>query len=389
MQHIPLQKSFTVGFNVPHITGMELYHIAEAHFSAKLAGDGNFTKLCSSWLEQHTGCRRALLTHSCTAALEMCALLLNIHSGDEIIMPSYTFVSTASSFVLRGGIPVFVDIRPDTLNIDENLLEAAITPKTRAIVVVHYAGVACEMTTILSLAKKYGLPVVEDAAQGIMSTYNGIPLGRIGALGTLSFHETKNIISGEGGALLINSSQYIERAEIIREKGTNRKKFSRGEIDKYTWVDLGSSFLPGELVAAFLWAQLERAEEIQKRRLNLWNRYHKYLTELETLGCIRRPVIPQECVHNAHMYYILLASQYDREAVLGSLKQAGIHALFHYVPLHSSPAGRQFGRLGSSMYNTDTLSARLIRLPLWNDLTFEQQDYTIDILKKILLRQHN
>jgi dTDP-4-amino-4,6-dideoxygalactose transaminase len=287
-----------IQFNRPYMTGKELFYIAEAKFGNKLAGDGPFTQQCHQWLEQTTGCKRALLTHSCTAALEMAALLLNIQPGDEVIMPSYTFVSTANAFVLRGGVPVFVDIRPDTLNLDETKIEAAITERTRAIVPVHYAGVACDMDTINAIAKKHHLAVIEDAAQGIMATYKGKALGNLSDMGTLSFHETKNVISGEGGALLVNNPTYAERAEIIREKGTNRSQFFRGEVDKYTWQDVGSSFLPGELIAAFLWAQLEDAKQITEQRLALWQNYHNSLAELENQGVLRRPVRPSELVLN-------------------------------------------------------------------------------------------
>lgn len=363
-----------IGFNHPHMTGKELYYIAEAKFGNMLAGDGPFTKRCHGWLEQQTGCSKALLTHSCTAALEMMALLLDIQPGDEVIMPSYTFVSTANAFVLRGGVPVFVDVREDTLNIDERLIEAAITPRTKAIVPVHYAGVGCEMDTILAVARRHGLKVVEDAAQGMMARYKGRALGAIGDLGALSFHETKNVISGEGGALLVNDPALALRAEIIREKGTDRSRFFRGEVDKYTWQEVGSSFLPGELIAAFLWAQLEEAEAITAARMRAWQRYHDALAPLEARGLLRRPVVPAECEHNAHMYYVLLAGGIDRQAVLQSLAKAGVHAVFHYVPLHSSPAGRRYGRAHGPMNVTDTLSERLVRLPLWVDLTVDQQD---------------
>ena len=299
---------------------------------------------------------------------------------------AYTFVSTATAFVLRGGVPVFVDIREDTLNIDETLIESAITPKTKAIVVVHYAGVSCEMDAIMGIAERHGLPVIEDAAQGIMASYKGKALGGIGTLSALSFHETKNIICGEGGALLINDPALGDRAEIIREKGTNRKSFFRGEVDKYTWVDIGSSFLPGELIAAFLWAQMEDAERIQEKRLPLWEYYHEALAGLEQAEVLRRPVIPGDCRHNAHMYYVLLAPQYDRQAILQELKAKGIHAVFHYVPLHSSPAGLQYGRVGSGMRNTDSLSERLIRLPFWNGLSGNQRDRVVDELGRILKR---
>ena len=294
-----------IPFNKPFVTGTELRSIEEALSSLHLSGDGTFTKKCHQWLEKTTGTKKALLTHSCTAALEMAAILADIQPGDEVIMPSYTFVSTANAFVLRGGIPVFVDIRPDTLNIDENLIEAAITNKTKAIVPVHYAGVACEMDTIMRIAEKHNLLVIEDAAQGVMGFYKGKALGTIGHLGAYSFHETKNIISGEGGALLINDPRFIERAEIIREKGTNRSQFFRGEIDKYTWVDIGSSFLPSEIIAAFLWSQLESSQNITNQRLETWEQYHKGFKELEVSKKIRRPIIPGDCSHNAHMYYIL------------------------------------------------------------------------------------
>lgn len=355
------------------MTGQELEYIAEAHANGMLAGDGPFTKRCHAWLEARTGANKALLTHSCTAALEMAAILLDIRPGDEVIMPSYTFVSTANAFVLRGGVPVFVDIRPDTLNIDETLIEAAITPRTRAIVPVHYAGVACEMDTIMDIAQRHGLMVIEDAAQGIMSTYKGWPLGSIGHIGCLSFHETKNIISGEGGALLINDPALVQRAEIIREKGTNRSQFFRGQVDKYTWCDVGSSYLPGEVIAAFLWAQFADAERITSERLTIWNRYHSLFAHLESAGSIQRPVISQNCQHNAHMYYLLFPDLSSRTAMLKQLKASGINAVFHYVPLHTSPAGLRLGRAHGLMTTTDSMSDRLIRLPLWVGLTAEQQ----------------
>src|SRR5450830_1324869 len=354
-----------IPFNKPYMTGKELFYIAEAHFNNMLAGDGPFTKKCHSWLEQKTGAKKALLTHSCTAALEMAAILADIQPGDEIIMPSYTFVSTANAFVLRGGIPVFVDIRPDTLNIDETRIEAAITSRTKAIVPVHYAGVACEMDTIMNIARRHGLMVIEDAAQGIMSSYKGRPLGSIGHMGCLSFHETKNIISGEGGALLVNDVRFAERAEIIREKGTNRSQFFRGQVDKYTWVDIGSSYLPGEVIAAFLWAQMEEADAINARRLALWQQYHELLAPLEADGRLRRPMVPEGCVHNAHMYYVLLDSLEQRTKVIASLKRQGISSVFHYVPLHSAPAGLRHTTTPAPMPYTDNLSERLLRLPMW------------------------
>jgi dTDP-4-amino-4,6-dideoxygalactose transaminase len=355
------------------MTGKELFYIAEAHFNGMLAGDGPFTKHCHGWLEAKTGAEKALLTHSCTAALEMAALLLNIQPGDEIIMPSFTFVSTANAFVLRGGVPVFVDIREDTLNLDESLIEAAVTPRTKAIVPVHYAGVACEMDTIMAIARQHGLKVVEDAAQGVMSSYKGRALGSIGDLGAYSFHETKNVISGEGGALLVNDAELTLRAEIIREKGTDRSRFFRGEVDKYTWQEVGSSFLPGELIAAFLWAQLEEAEKITNDRLTSWVRYHDLLEPLEVKGNLRRPVIPASCRHNAHMYYVLLEQGIDRQGVLDELKRNEIYSVFHYVPLHSSPAGKRYGRVHGSLEMTTRQSERLIRLPLWVGLSPENQ----------------
>ena len=370
-----------ISFNKPHMTGKELFYIAQAHANGMLAGDGPFTKLCHQWLEQRTGCSKALLTHSCTAALEMAALLLDIQPGDEIIMPSFTFVSTANAFVLRGGVPVFVDIREDTLNLDERLIEAAITPRTRAIVPVHYAGVACEMDSIMAIARRHGLKVVEDAAQGVMSSYKGRALGSIGDLGAYSFHETKNVISGEGGALLVNDPALASRAEIIREKGTDRSRFFRGEVDKYTWQEVGSSFLPGELIAAFLWAQLEEAERITNDRLASWARYHELLEPLEAKGILRRPVVPEGCQHNAHMYYVLLAPGIDRQHVLNELKRNEIYSVFHYVPLHSSPAGQRYGRVHGVLNVTNRQAERLVRLPLWVGLASEQQERIVDLLE--------
>jgi len=354
-----------IPFNRPYMTGRELAYIAQAHANGHLSGDGPFTKRCNAWLEQTTGARRALLTHSCTAALEMAALLLDLEPGDEVIMPSFTFVSTANAFVLRGAVPVFVDIRADTLNIDENLIEAAITPRTRAICVVHYAGVGCEMDAIGAIAARHGLAIVEDAAQGILATYRGRPLGAIGGLGALSFHETKNLISGEGGALLVNDARFAERAEIIREKGTNRSQFFRGQVDKYTWVDVGSSYLPSEILAAFLAAQIEEADAINARRLALWNRYHDAFAPLEAAGRLRRPIVPAHCTHNAHMYYLLLDDLDARTRFIAALKANDIHPVFHYVPLHSAPAGRKFGRTSGDLAITDATGERLVRLPLW------------------------
>ncbi|WP_226494700.1 dTDP-4-amino-4,6-dideoxygalactose transaminase [Hydrogenophaga taeniospiralis] len=366
-------------FNKPYMTGKELWYISQAHAAGHLSGDGQFTKRCSQWLEQRIGCEKALLTHSCTAALEMAAMLADLGPGDEVIMPSYTFVSTANAFVLRGATPVFVDIRPDTLNMDETLIEAAITPRTKAIVPVHYAGVACEMDTIMGIARRYKLLVIADAAQGIMSSYKGRPLGSIGHLGCLSFHETKNIISGEGGALLVNDAEFVERAEIIREKGTNRSQFFRGQVDKYTWCDIGSSFLPGELITAFLWAQMEAADDINQRRLALWQRYHNALASFERAGLARRPVVSAHCQHNAHMYYLLLPDLAARTCFIETLKTKGIGAVFHYVPLHSAPACTGYGRAHGDMRHTDSLSDRLVRLPLWMGLEEHINEVIVEI----------
>lgn len=372
-----------IPFNRPYMTGKELSYIAEAHMNCVLAGNGPFTKRCHGWLEKHSGSAKALLTHSCTAALEMTALLLNIRPGDEVIMPSYTFVSTANAFVLRGGVPVFVDIREDTLNLDERLIESAITARTKAIAPVHYAGVACEMDTILAIARHHGLNVVEDAAQGLMSSYKGRALGSMGNMGAYSFHETKNVISGEGGALMVNDPELELRAEIIREKGTDRSRFFRGEVDRYTWQEMGSSFLPSELTAAFLWAQLEEAEKLTQQRLTLWGRYHERLEPLEAKGLLRRPVVPPECRHNAHMYYVILPPEVSRQAILDEFKSNRINAVFHYVPLHLSPAGQRYGKIRNDLPLTESLSERLIRLPLWIGLKEEQQDRVVAVLNKI------
>ena len=354
-----------IPFNRPYLTGKELHNIAQAHTLGQLAGDGSFTKQCHQWLEESIGTKKALLTHSCTASLEMAALLADIQPGDEVIMPSYTFVSTANAFVLRGGVPVFVDIREDTLNLDERRIEAAITPKTKAIVPVHYAGVACEMDAILEIAQAHKLWVIEDAAQGILSTFKGKALGALGHLGCLSFHETKNVISGEGGALLVNEEDWVQRAEIIREKGTNRSQFFRGQVDKYTWVEVGSSYLPGEIIAAFLWAQLQEAEEITQQRLEIWNAYHEVFGQLEAQERLRRPIIPEHCQHNGHLYYLLLRDLQDRTQFIETLKDQGINCVFHYVPLHSSPAGKKYGRVSGYLSVTDIVSERLVRLPMW------------------------
>jgi len=357
-----------IPFNRPFMAGHETMYILEAHANGQLAGNGPFTHRCHGWLEQHTGCKRALLTHSCTGALEMAALLLDLEPGDEVIMPSYTFVSTANAFVLRGAIPVFVDIRPDTLNIDETLIEGAITGKTRAICAVHYAGVACDMDVIMAVAEKHGLVVIEDAAQAVMSSYQGRSLGGIGHLAAFSFHETKNVIAGEGGALLVNDERFAERAEIVWEKGTNRGSFFRGEVDKYTWVDVGSSFLPGELTAAFLWSQLEHAEEITTRRIDIWQQYHAAFASFEADGHVRRPLIPEGCVANAHMYYLLFPSLSERTSFIRTMRSDGIHTVFHYVPLHTSPAGQRFCRTHGTLRHTQDLADRIVRLPLWPGL---------------------
>lgn len=358
-------KKDKIPFNKPYMTGKEIENISKAHENGILSGDGPFTKKCHEWFKLNSSVLKAFLTHSCTAALEMSAILANIEPGDEVIMPSYTFVSTANAFVLRGGVPVFVDIRSDTLNIDESLIVEAITPRTKAITPVHYAGVSSEMGSIMETAKKYNLLVIEDAAQGFMSRYKGRPLGSIGDLGAYSFHETKNIISGEGGALLVNNDKFSRRAEVIREKGTNRSQFLQGLVDKYTWVDIGSSFLPGEIIAAFLYAQMQEAKTITENRLNIWAKYHEGFLSAEKAGKVRRPIIPNSCQHNAHMYYLLLESNSIRNEVLASLNSQGINAVFHYVPLHKSPVGERLCKVSGNMKNTEELSGRLIRLPLW------------------------
>ena len=361
-----------IGFNVPPFVGNELKYIKEAVDSRKICGDGEFTKKCSKWLEEELNTPKALLTTSCTHATEMAALLCDIKPGDEVIMPSYTFVSTADAFVLRGATAVFVDIRPDTMNIDEKLIEEAITSHTRAIVPVHYAGVCCEMDTIMDIALRHGLYVVEDAPQAVCSTYKGRPAGTIGDFGCFSFHETKNFSMGEGGALLIKDEKYIENAEIIREKGTNRSKFFRGQIDKYTWVDAGSSYLPSELNAAYLYAQLERAEEINEARMDCWKKYYDCLKPLEEKGCIKLPHIPEGCTHNAHMFYIKTADLKERSALIEYLRSKEIESVFHYIPLHTSPAGQRFGRFAGEDRFTTSESERLLRLPMYFGLKLEE-----------------
>jgi len=363
----------TVDFNRPAIAGNELDYIRQAVANAHTAGDGSFTRRCHAWLEARLEAPKALLTHSCTAGLEMAALLFDLGPGDEVIMPSFTFVSTANAVVLRGATPVFVDIRPDTLNLDERLIEGAITPRTKAIFVVHYAGIACAMDWIMDIAERHGLLVAEDAAQGLMSRYCGRPLGSIGHLAAISFHETKNVISGEGGALIVNDSRFSQRAEIIREKGTNRSSFFRGEVEKYTWVDIGSSYLPSDLVAAFLLAQLEHADRLLEERRTLWNRYHAGFAALEGRGRCRRPIVPGECEHNAHLYYLLLPDGATRDALIAQLRADGIHAPFHYVPLHNSPGGTRFGRPSGALRHTEDVAKRLVRLPLWYGMTDEPE----------------
>lgn len=369
-------------FNVPPYTGNELTYIAQAVEKQKICGDGEFTKKCNSWIEQRTGTAKCLLTTSCTHATELAALLAQIKPGDEIIMPAYTFVSTADAFVLRGATPVFVDIRPDTMNIDEKLIEEAVTERTKAIVPVHYAGIACEMDTIMDIAKRHNLLVIEDAAQGIMSTYKGKALGTIGDFGAFSFHETKNYSMGEGGALLIRDEKYVEEAEILREKGTNRSKFFRGQIDKYTWVNYGSSYLPSDMNAAYLWAQLELADEINAHRLSLWNQYYEELAPLQERGILELPTVPEGCVHNAHMFYIKAKDLEERTELINFLKKNDILAVFHYIPLHTAPAGQRYGRFyGEDVYTTKE-SERLCRLPMFYKLTSEEVSYITGKVKE-------
>ena len=372
-----------ISFNKPYCKGSTLKYIKNTLLNASISGDGQFTAKCSEEIVNISSAKKALLTHSCTASIEMSAILANIQSGDEIIMPSYTFVSTANAFVLRGGVPVFVDIEPTTFNIDPNLVEKAITSRTKAIVPVHYAGVGCEMKKIIELAEKYKILVIEDAAQGIMSEYQDQPLGRFGDFGCISFHETKNIHCGEGGALLINNEKFIERAEIIRDKGTNRSKFFRGQVNKYRWIDIGSSYLPGELTAAFLFAQLEKANEITADRLSIWYKYYEIFEDLEKNELVRRPIIPESCKHNGHIFHLLLDKRFNRDSVLQQMNKLGVNAVFHYQPLHSSPAGKKYGKFTSgSLPITDDISERLIRLPMW--IGFEQHERVKETLQSIL-----
>lgn len=372
-------------FNVPPYVDKAMEYIRECVQNQKICGDGPYTKKCNEWIEERTGTTKCLLTTSCTHATELAALLSEIQPGDEVIMPAYTFVSTADAFVLRGATPVFVDIRPDTMNMDEKLIEAAITEKTRAIVPVHYAGMACEMDTIMDIAARHQLTVIEDAAQGIMSSYKGRPLGTIGDFGCFSFHETKNYSMGEGGALLIRDQKDVENAEIIREKGTNRSKFYRGQIDKYTWVNFGSSYLPSDMNAAYLYAQLEIADEINRARLALWDRYYEGLKPLAEAGKLELPVVPEGCVHNAHMFYVKTADIQERTEFIAFLKENGIMSVFHYIPLHTAPAGLKFGRFhGEDRYTTKE-SERLARLPMYYGLRKDHVDYICDKIREFYL----
>jgi dTDP-4-amino-4,6-dideoxygalactose transaminase len=366
-----------IPFNRPLITGEELAQVAQAIASSHLSAHGSFTERCQGWLRARLGASSVLLTHSCTGALELAAMLAGIGPGDEVIMPSFTFVSTANAVVLRGATPVFVDIRPDTMNLDEARLEEAITPRTRAVSIVHYGGVGANMEAIGKIAAKHGLIVMEDAAQGLFATYQGKPLGTLGALGAISFHETKNVTCGEGGALIVNQPQWIERAEILWEKGTDRGRFRRGKTDRYTWCDLGSSFAPSEITAAFLWAQFGKADEATRSRMVHWERYHQGFESLEEQGRVRRPQIPVECRHNAHLYYLLLPSAAQRTEMIERLLGRGVHAIFHYVPLHDSPAGRRFGRPHGNMAVTTDVAARLVRLPLHARMGVDEREHVI------------
>jgi dTDP-4-amino-4,6-dideoxygalactose transaminase len=375
-----------IPFNKPHVTGKELDYISRAIADGKIAADGYFTRNCASLLKERFGILRVLMTPSCTAALEMCAMLCDLEPGDEVILPSFTFVSTANAIIRMRAKPVFVDIRPDTLNMDESLIEEAVTARTRAIFPVHYAGVSCEMDSILATAKKHNLIVAEDAAQGVNAFYNGLPLGALGHLGTYSFHDTKNYVCGEGGALCINSPDMAERAEIIREKGTNRSQFFRGEVDKYTWVDAGSSYLPSEISCAFLYAQLEAMDEITARRRQVYEFYRDHLAPLEERGLLRLPIIPQGCQINYHLFYILLDEPRTRDGLMAYLKENDIQAVFHYVPLHTSPMGRRLGYAEGDFPLTEDLSARMLRLPFYYDITEEEQTRVVSRIAKFLER---
>lgn len=374
-------REIDIKFNVPPYVDKAADYIQECVKNQKICGDGEYTKKCNAWIEERTGAGKCLLTTSCTHATELAALLCNIRPGDEVIMPAYTFVSTADAFVLRGAVPVFVDIRPDTMNIDETLIEDAITEKTKAIVPVHYAGVACEMDTIMDIAKRHNLKVVEDAAQGVLASYKGKALGTIGDFGAYSFHETKNYSMGEGGALLIRDKKDVEEAEIIREKGTNRSKFFRGQIDKYTWVNYGSSYLPSDMNAAYLYAQLEIADEINEARLACWNRYYEQLLPLKKAGKIDLPTVPEGCVHNAHMFYIKARDLEQRTRFISYMKENGVLTVFHYIPLHTSPAGQKFGRFHGEDRYTTRESERLVRLPMYYGLPLDQVDFICGLVK--------
>ncbi len=370
-----------IPYNKPYLTGNEFAYIKQSIENGHLSGNGVFTKTCHRWLESNLGARKCFLTQSGTTALEMAAILADVQLGDEVIMPSFTFVTTATSFVLRGATPVFVDIRPDTLNLDEKLIRQAITEKTKVIVPVHYAGVSCNMDEITKIAEERELLIVEDAAHALLSTYMGQPVGSRGHFSALSFHETKNVISGEGGVLAINDDKFLKRAQIVWEKGTNREEFFLGEVDKYTWIDLGSSFPPSEVTAAFLWAQLEQAESITKRRVCIWEKYYQGLADLEARGYLKRPARPDNCTINGHIFHFLVSEASLRNRLLEFLKERGVHAVFHYVPLHSSPAGLKFGRASANMVHTDSVSARIVRLPIWADLTDE-------MIERVLLAVH-
>lgn len=374
--------------NIPfgriHTTDLELEYVRQAIASGQIAGDGPFTQRCQQWLQNYVGGLKVLLTHSGTAALEMAVLLADIQPGDEVIMPSYTFVSTANAVVLRGGIPVFVDIRPDTFNLDEDQVEAAITSKTKALIPVHYAGVSCSMDTIMEIAHRHGMLVIEDAAQGLYAGYKHRSVGGLGHMAAFSFHQTKNIVSGEGGALVINDPAFVERAEIIWEKGTNRSQFFRGEVDKYTWIDIGSSYLPSDILAALLWAQLERSQDITAQRLEIWSAYHAEFAPLESWGLIRRPMVPNDCQHNAHIYSVLVKDLEMRSHVLSELKHRGIQGTFHYVPLHNSPAGMKYGRIFGHLSVTEDLCDRIVRLPLYVGMTRDNVHYIVEAVSEVL-----
>jgi dTDP-4-amino-4,6-dideoxygalactose transaminase len=376
-----------IPFNRPPVVGTEQAYIAEAIARGQLSAGGLFSERCCNWLQAATQCRKALLVHSATAALEMAALLLQIEPGDEVVMPSFNFVSAANAVVLRGGTPVFVDVRPDTLNLDENLVEAAITPRTKAVLPVHYAGVPCEMDPICALAAQRGIAVIEDAAQALGSTYRGRPAGSLGELAAVSFHETKNVTSGEGGALLVSGTEFVQRAEILRDKGTDRSRFFRNEVDKYSWVDLGSSYGLSELNAAFLWAQLEVVEHLNADRLRTWWLYHEALEPLAEAGWLRRPMIPEHVQHNGHIYYVMVESAHERTRVLQELNEADINAVFHYVPLHDSAAGRRYGRAQGTLSITDDVALRVIRLPLWGGIDESEVLRVVDVLEGALKRR--